>query len=60
LRAEKAIVAEYSACSELAEIGKLFLGPDAENFKADVEERMKKVRGGVDMLGEMDAGASNK
>jgi hypothetical protein len=60
LRAEKAIGAQYSVYHELAEIGKLFFGSDAENFKADVEARMKKMQEGVDKLGEMDAGASKK
>jgi uncharacterized protein (DUF2164 family) len=60
LRAEKAIGAEHSVDHELAEIGKLFFGPGAENFKANVEAPMKNVQEGVDKLGKMDAGASKK
>jgi hypothetical protein len=60
LRAEKAIGVEYSVYHELAEIRKLFFGPDAENFEADVEAPMKNVQEGVDKFGKMDAGASKK
>lgn len=51
---------EYSVYHELAEIRKLFFGPDAENFEADVEAPMKNMQEGVDKFGKMDAGASKK